>query len=95
MERLMQQSGGCTGVLLGQRGNSPAFVFGIRAGLSMGSKASPNQIPLDPGHDSSLLGVAQSINRECWVKNRTKDVWEPGDSGHCLTLRKEILVGYT
>ena len=74
MERLMQQSGGCTGMLLGQCGNSPAFVFGIRAGLSMGSKASPNQIPLAPGHDSPLLGIAQSINIECWVKNRTKDM---------------------
>lgn len=61
-------------MLLGQRGNSPAFVFGIRAGLSMGSEASPNQIPLAPGHDSSLLGVAQSINIECWGKNRTKDM---------------------
>ena len=39
MEGVMQQSGGCPGMLLGQCGNSPAFVFGLRTGLSMGSKA--------------------------------------------------------
>lgn len=74
MEGVMQQSGGCPGVLLGQCGNSPVLVFGLRTGLSMGSKASPNQTPLAPGHDSSLLGVVRSINIERWVKDRTKDM---------------------